>query len=75
MNTNNICLTIAVIAIAGILTGTTPIANAWLYNIYSDKPLEVTTDTMPFIKEYVDNLEEYVEEHDMESVVSNDFIV
>lgn len=75
MNTNNICLAIATIAVVGILTGPISNANAWLYNLYSDGPLRVTNDAVPFIEKYVENLEEYVEEHDMGSVVSDDFIV
>jgi hypothetical protein len=75
MNRNNICLAITIISVVSILSGSTTIANAWLYNIYSDEPLKVTNDASAFIDNYVDNLEEYVEEHNMESVVSDDFIV
>lgn len=75
MNTKNIFLAITTVAIAGILTGPTSIANAWLYDIYSDEPLSIDDDAVPFIEDYVDNLEAYVEKHNMESDLSNDFIV
>ena len=74
MITNKLFLGITAIAVTGILTA--PIStDAWLYDIYSDKPLTVSDNAVPFIKDYVDNMEEYVEEHGIESDVSSDFIV
>ena len=52
MITNNICLAITDIAVAGILAGPISTANARLSNIYSDKPLRVADDAVPFIEDY-----------------------
>ena len=74
MNTKGIFLAITTVTVAEILTGPISVANAWSYDI-SDEPLSVDNDAALFIEHYANNLGAYVEKHDIEYDLSNDFIV